>query len=134
MTTLTIPSETPVEPQQIDDLLSAAFFGGITYWCSDVEVVQHGEIVEDDDWPEGMRYASDALTHGCAVLLTVIDEWPEEGAEPEQHVMGLHAFLKGIGMAAEHMGQSVRHFLDDHDADSADYAVQYAVFGKLVYG
>lgn len=40
----------------------------------------------------------------------------------------------GIRKAAQHRGLTVRRFLDEQDADDADIAVQFALFGEIVYG
>ena len=125
--TYLIPSTTAITQQQVDDLLCAAFEGGITYWCSSADV--------KGEWPEGATYAHETLTRGATILLTDSESVYESGdGEPVIVALTLDNFLSGISQAAEHCGRSVDQFLEDHDADSADWAVQYAVFGELVYG
>ena len=119
-TTYPVPSTTTVTQQQVDDLLCAAFEGGISYWCDSAEVDGAG-------LPEGAKYKSDALTRGARIRLHISDD-------DEVVSLTLSKFLEGIARAAAHYRASVDDFLEDHDADSADAAVQYAVFGELVYG
>lgn len=123
VTTYEVPQPpAQVTQQQVDDLLCTAF-DGISYWCSSAEVI--------GDWPEGVKWASDALTRGRDIRLTIHDDWNET---TETAVLTLDNFLVGIAKAAAHMRQSVAHFLDDHDVCSADLAIQFAVLGEIVYG
>lgn len=48
--------------------------------------------------------------------------------------LGPTALIRGIRAAAAYYGKDVRTFIEDHDAGDADSAVQFAIFGELVYG
>jgi hypothetical protein len=122
-TTYTVPTTATVTQEQVDNLLCAAFEGGITYWCSDAEVL--------GEWPEGAHYTHETLTRGRDIRLTVPDDWNET---TETYVLTLDNFLAGIARAASHFRQDVVTFLEDHDACSADVAVQFAALGEIVYG
>ena len=131
-TTYAIPTVANVTQQQVDDLLCTAFEGGISYWCSDAEVLLNGSEV--DEYPEGVTWAFETLTRGYTIRLTDRESAYENEDEPDRYVLTLEDFLKGIRMAAAHHRQSVDTFLEEQDADSADSAVQFAIFDKLVYG
>jgi hypothetical protein len=112
-----------ITDQMIDDLAVAAFEGGINYWCRRAEVV--------GEYPEGAEFASDALAKGATVQLFILD--PDDN-EPESVELTSAKLREGIRLEAARVGQTIEAFYEDHDADSADNAVQMAVFGKLVYG
>lgn len=121
MTTYDIPTNAiaKVTQEQVDDLLCAAFEGGITYWCDSAEVI--------GGFPEEAEWAHEALTRGASIAL-------HDFEGEANYILYLDDFLKGIRMAAEHWKQDVVTFLEEHDADSADAAVQYALFDRLIYG
>lgn len=113
--------EVEVSSQDVDDILCAAFEGGIGYWCD--------EVVVDGKWPEGATYASEALSRGATLKL--------KDAEPEDDTDGyftltLDMFKKGLATYVAKHGWSGD--TGDIDADAADSIVQYALFGKIVFG
>ena len=118
-TTYNIPTIATVTQQQVDDLLCTAFEGGITYWCDSADVI--------GSFPEGAAYTHETLTRGASIAL-------HDSEGEANYILYIEDFLKGIGMAANHWKQDIVTFLEDHDADSADSAVQFAIFGELVYG
>lgn len=113
---------TSASRQDVDDILVAAFEGGINYWA---------ESVHPTSWPEGAKYASDVVSRGGTVL---IRELAEPGVTPQRWELDLVKMHTGIIHAAEHYKKAVAGFIEDHDANYADVAVQFALFGKLVYG
>ncbi len=117
------PSPHTVTDEDVDDILTTAFEGGIGYWCSEVNVI-NGDF-------HGAKYASHAVSKGATVRLKL---HPEEAGDDEPNLLDAKAIRKGIRKAAEHAGKTVRAFMDNHDAGDADNAVQFAVFGKLIYG
>lgn len=110
-----------ITDQDIDDILCAAFEGGINYWVSRA-------TVKDDDY-KGAKYASDVVSKGGEVALELSEDYAGE-----VKTITRERIIKGIELAAEHQGYTPRRFLDEHDAGSADNAVQFAVFGKLIFG
>ena len=120
----TIYAPTTISQQQVDDLLCAAFEGGITYWCSSADVVcinEEGALVHE--FPEGAEWAHESLTRGAMILLTDSESVTEDGdGEPVIVRLTMDKFLDGIVKAAAHARQDVHTFLEDHDADSADSA------------
>lgn len=107
-----------VTKQQMADLLACAFEGGINYWCDQVLITEEPK--------EEFLFASDVLGLGGKLTLEVEDEM----LELTQEMM-----LKGISKTMDHYEYAtVDVLMNCHDAESADVAVQYALFDKVVYG
>lgn len=105
--------------QDVTDIATSAFEGGITYWCNSVTIV--------GKWPEGAKYASDTLVLGGKLKL--------HDFESERDViLTADKLRQGIILRAAKRGRSVKDWVEDHDAGEADCAVQLAVFGEVVYG
>jgi len=107
--------------EMISDILVAAFEGGINYWAANIGVV--------GGWPDGAEYASDIPTRGGSLLITLDPELDES-----TYVLDLARIKRGIRKAAELQGKTPLAFYEDHDATSADLAVQLALFNEVVYG
>lgn len=116
---MTNPSPYTITNQMVTDILVAAFEGGINYWCTRVDVVV---------WPPECEFASDVPTHGGTVYLIV------EGDETDRRALDLRSIKRGIRRAAAHFKHTPLSFYENHDASSADCAVQFALFNELVYG
>jgi hypothetical protein len=54
--------------------------------------------------------------------------------EVKWHPLTRAKMVHGINAAAKHWRMSVEAFVEDADADMADTAVQFALFGEIVYG
>lgn len=100
-----------VTAEQINNILDAAM-SGMTYWAGEAKPV--GKI------PEGMNYASEALTNG--VYLKVYDSEDEKW-----YNLTLKKFLKGLSLTDN-------FDFDNYDMYDADSVVQLALFGEVVYG
>lgn len=105
-----------VTNEMVDDILCAALEGGINYWA-----VKASPTVP----PQGDLFASDMLTRGANLRIVDFDGG--------KHTLTLANMKAGIRKAAAHYGQTVEAFYEDHDAGAADTAVQFALFGELVY-
>ncbi len=121
-----IESRSSVTAQQIDDFVSTAFEGGITYWCFRAEP-------NCDTWPDGVDYASQCLTRGYGIVLYDSEDVTDEG-NPSEYILTLSNMLSGIQMFCDLHNKSYNMLCEDYDASDADCIVQYALFGKLVYG
>ena len=110
----------------IDNFLSAAFEGGITYWC----FAAQGNF---EGWPEGVEYTSQCLSRGYDIFLYDAEELDDHG-NPKKYLLTLSALIRGIEKYCDEHSVSFYDLREDCDAEAADCIVQYALFGKLVYG
>ena len=110
--------------QDIDDILSASFDGGITSdWCRKVEVV--GDYLGE--------YSSEQISRGGKLKFFIYDE-------KERPILTLEKFLRGMELALS-QGYGENWFDDEgtfdsvfcFDAIQGDIAVQFALFGEVVY-
>jgi hypothetical protein len=119
-----------ITDEMVDDILTAALEGGITYWADAAKII--------GDWPDGKsRYGADpsdsdlflseVLTHGSDVAI-------HEPEEDTWHTLTLAKMKRGIRHAAKQYGKTPLALYEDHDAGVADNIVQYALFGELIYG
>lgn len=111
-----------ITPQMMDDVLCAAFEGGSNYWVVRVEIVGQR--------PKGARYVSECVSRGGK--LRIVESCDGEPEKP--HELTADALRGGIEAAAVHFGQTIERWYDNHDAEAADCALQFALFGELVYG
>jgi hypothetical protein len=109
-----------ITQDMVDDILVAAFEGGINYWCRIIEVV-------GGDY-HGGKYASDVISRGGAIHFFTFEE------EEPPEVLTLKKFIDGFKQYCERVGKDPERVYDNHDAGVADMIVQYALFGKVIYG
>ena len=111
-----------ISGQDIDDIMSAALDGGITYWCAKAEVVEEylGE------------YASDQISRGGSLLLYDIEDGNSFELTLEKFLNGLQLWVENIRSFS--LAFDGRLDMDEIDADVADAIVQYALFNEIVYG
>ena len=117
--TIDVKVQIKVTDETIDDIMVTALEGGICYWCHRAEVV--GEYLG--------TYASEQISRGGKLRL-----WTDDG---EKLILSKSNFLKGLEKyVASHPRIVCNGSIDaaQIDAGAADVIVQYAVFGKLVYG
>jgi hypothetical protein len=112
----------------IDDILCTAFEGGSTYWCPTGVV-----IVSAPDDTVGMS-ASDLVSRGG--LLAIADDREQTGdaRKFEWRPLDRERIEQGIRRAARFLTEDVRTFHEEHDAVAADIALQFAIFGEVIYG
>ena len=108
--------------QDIDDIKVTALEGGINYWCGRAEVV--GEMLGD--------YASEQISRGGSLIL-------HDAESPDKWELTRDMFLKGVELYfKESHWITVEDYafvdLGGMDAEDADCIIQYALFGKLVFG
>lgn len=117
-----IEVDASITQQDIDNLLCTALEGGICYWCGRAEVV--GEMLGD--------YAHEQISRGGTLVL-------HDAESPDKWELTLEKFLKGVERYVKEDGRiMIEDFqIADYgelDAADADCIVQYALFGKLVFG
>ena len=111
-----------VSDEDIDDIMSAALDGGITYWCKRAEVV--GEYLSE--------YASEQISRGGTLRLYDI----EDGTVSE---LTLDKFLNGLRLWIENertfeFTDAGRLDVGQIDALAADVIIQYALFNDVIFG
>lgn len=125
--TVKVELEIKVTQEDVDDIMSGALDGGITYWRSKAKVV--GEYLGE--------YASEQISRGGK--LTIYD------CEGEAvYTLDLKKLLKGIKLWAEGQidssclertigGEFFRINCCNVDAAECDAIIQYALFGEILY-
>lgn len=113
--------EVNLTQQDIDDIMVAALEGEINYWCREAEVV--GEYLGE--------YASDQISRGGSLIL-------HDAESSDKWELTLEKFLNGVKLYFEdgcHV-QVEDNCIDagDIDASDTDCIVQFALFGKVVFG
>ena len=117
-----IEMDTSIIQQDIDNLMCTALNGGICYWCGHAEVV--GEMLGS--------CTHEHISRGGTLVL-------HDAESPDKWELTLEKFLKGIELYIKEDGRvRIEDFqLADYgalDAADADCIVQYALFGRLVFG
>lgn len=105
----------------IDDLMSTAFEGGINYWCGNVDIIK--KPVTKCEW------AFEVIARGGKIRLYDIED-PKESWE-----LDLDKFIKGLKyVMLEDDCKNVEELMENHDAETADRIIQYALFNEIVFG
>lgn len=116
-----IDMDVDMTQKDLDDLMCTALEGGICYWCGRAEVV--GEMLGD--------YAHELISRGGSLILYDAESSDKWELTLEKFLCGLGLYL-GEAMSAAFEGEDIDS--SDFDADAVDCIVQYALFGKLVFG
>ena len=105
------------------DLFVAAVEGGINYWAYtdeyDWQFVDLSRNVEDLDPKDD--YAMARITEQETGESQIVDSRSEK-------------WHNAVANAASYFNQSIQDFIEDHDASSGDVAMQFAMFGEIIYG
>ncbi|MFW6272947.1 MAG: hypothetical protein ACOC2U_04115 [bacterium] len=118
---LYVAKEFKFTKENIDDLMVAALEGGINYWA--VKAIKHKEPTED---LKNVNMASDYISRGGELIIVTIDG--------EKLPLNHENFMKGLEMVIRDLGSNdAEEFMDNHDADTADQIIQYALFNEIVY-
>ena len=128
-----VPRVETISEEQIKNLLSAAFEGGINYWVSEVLIVDK-DGNEVDSRPEQADYYYESVLYGCDLKMRDRVEEDELGNEDVWHTLTIDNLIKALPKVASHYGKSVLNFAEDHDAESTDVWVQFATLGEIIYG
>ena len=108
-----------ITDEEVNDLLTTAFEGGINYWCCEVKINTN---------PHDVKYASEVISNGGTLDI-------EEDETGETKELNLTNMLKGIVLGMEWAEvDNVQDLMDGYDAETADVIVQYALYGEIVYG
>ena len=111
-----------VSAEDIDDIMSTALDGGITYWCGRAEVV--GEYLGE--------YASEQISRGGALKLHDIEGDGVFELTLDKFLVGLRLWIENERAFA--LTKAGRLDIGQIDAAAADLIIQYALFNDIVYG
>lgn len=110
--------------EDIDNILSGALDGGITYWCGEAEVV--GKYLGE--------YASEQISRGGELVLHDIEYDAAYLLNLEKMISGIERWVAdGPKYGLELEGGSLRLDCGMIDAASTDVIVQYALFGQILF-
>lgn len=120
-----------ITQEDLFDILTTAFEGGIGYWCESIEVISKGT-----DWgnirEEDHEYSAANIAAGGSAELYCSEDMDVP------YVLTRDLVISGIERVLSEKlvcyTKDSTEWIGDIDADIADVIVQYALFGMLVYG
>lgn len=108
-----------VSNRLVFDMLISAFEGGINYWCGDIDTSEGYDHIT----------ATKAFAMEALDKIRLYDQESERWVELTQERM-----RRGLRLMAKNSPRHFDNMFDDPDAETSDVLIQYAVFGKVVYG
>ncbi len=125
---IAIQTTVKLTAEQISDLLTVAFEGGVNYWCEIRKLIlPPGMTKQDFAW----AYSELPLHEGGAMILGTNENDPNL----ENKRLDRFTIKRGLSIMAE---DHPRHWQDlvneNYDADTADVFLQCCLFGELVFG
>ena len=109
--------------EDISDILTTAFEGGINYWCRKAIAFE----VPDEN-KELVHYASDSLKYGGKVMLFDAESSDSWLLTNDNIKAGLEKYFSETAFNSE-----ISFDPANIDANDADNIIQYAIFGELVF-
>ena len=103
--------------QDYNDIIVTALEGGINYWCDSAKA-KGGNFF-------GQEFLSEILPKGGTIILK---------AENKEYELTFSKLKKGIAKFRKVNNISEKWENIDYDATDADCIIQYAIFGKIIYG
>jgi len=122
----TIQIEKQITENDIDNIICSSFEGGSNYWMQ-----LDNTTPEWKEKPKGeplSTWATKLILEGKKVKVCDIEETEDDS----KWIITLEKLLDGIKLNSVHRPFDAD--LENMDADTADCIVQYALFGKLVFG
>jgi hypothetical protein len=131
----TIQINVDLDDQLLEDVLVTAFEGGSNYWIKDVIGYNPINVRRQDDTPYSI-WLSEAINNGGHIKIYPDDEDKSYVLSKEKFVFGLKLWIVTHPDSYTLVTENGKHTIDagDIDADDADAILQYALFGKVVYG
>jgi hypothetical protein len=119
---LTVMFTIDLTQENIDDIMCSALECGISYWCSEAEVV--GDYLGE--------YAHEQISRGGTLLLHDSESNEKFELTQDNFLKGLRLFLSG---GHSDLVNIKNNSIDpgDFDGNCADMVVQLGLFGKIVY-
>jgi hypothetical protein len=108
--------------QDINDLMVSALEGGINYWCNNLEILYSDKIQFTND-----TLASDVIALGGELKLYDIES-------DDTWILDINKFMNGVKMYCKNnkIFDGVE-LIENHDADTADNIIQFALFNEIVF-
>lgn len=120
-----------ISNENINDLMTAALEDGINYWCSKVEMKKdkiggyEGVSLEDE---ETLEFASEIIGIGGTLVL-------HDAESSDKWELNKEKFLKGLEKTMVWGNyESIEELMDNHDTETADVLIQFAVFNEIIFG
>lgn len=120
-----IEMDVSLTQQDIDDIMVTALEGGINYWCGSAKVVEEKRRSE---------WGHEQIARGGALIL-------HDAESSDKWELNLEKFLTGVKLWLQNNEDRYGAVASDGtldpgevDAEMADLIVQYALFGKPVFG
>ena len=120
-----IEMDVSLTQQDIDDIMVTALEGGINYWCGSAKVVEEKRCSE---------WGHEQIARGGALIL-------HDAESSDKWELNLEKFLTGVKLWLQNNEDRYGAVACDGtldpgevDAEMADLIVQYALFGKPVFG
>lgn len=130
-TTIISEREYKYSREDIEDILSCAFEGGINYWAgldnstSSWESVRKMLANKNDELPTLEEIAAELLLTGFRVTLYDIEDYDEWELTGEKLIEGICVAIENNDWDGD---------MDTVDGCAGDCIIQYALFGEIVYG
>ena len=118
--------EVSVTNEDIDDIVTTAFEGGINYWCSYADADWDHVRKEDIDC-----YASELISRGYTLRLHDAEEDKDYELTRDKVINGIHYTLKN-GYLKCVPGSKID--MNEVDAIVSDVIIQAGLFGDVIYG
>jgi hypothetical protein len=132
--TATTTTKHEFSQEDINDIMSTALEGGITYWCGRA-IAKFTEdkktfvgVAPEDQEKANKQWISDLIGLGGTIILVDVED-PKERWE-----LDLDKMIKGIQQYCTEQNKNPEDLMDDYDAGDADSIVQYALFNEIVFG
>lgn len=111
--------------EDVDNIMVSALEGGISYWCSEAEVVEERRCA---DW------GHEQIARGGALVL-------HDAESDDKWVLNIEKFTQGFRLWLENGDDRYGAVSGDGtvdtceiDGEMADLIIQYALFGEVVFG
>lgn len=116
--------EVKLTEEDIDDIMTSALEGGITYWASQAEVV--GKYLKE--------YGSEQIARGGSLIIY-------DNESDDKWELTRDKFLNGVKLLLQNGDDKYGAFKNPEEVDCceidgevADWIIQYALFGEVVFG
>ena len=111
-----------ISNENINDLMVTALEGGINYWCGKVRIIKFPENTSDN------VLASDVISGDGELKLF-------DAESDDSWILTKDKFLNGVIKTLKWGNfESVEEMMDNHDAETADVLIQFALFDDIVFG